>query len=47
MEQWPGSTIIVVHSHGTREGKLQDETGHNFSSLRTGSKALLKAIRQR
>jgi hypothetical protein len=27
MEQWPGSaTIIAVRSHGTREGKPQDET---------------------
>ena len=26
-EQWPGSeTIIVVRSHGTRDGKPQDET---------------------
>ena len=27
MEQWPSSaTIIAVRSHGTREGKPQDET---------------------
>jgi len=48
MEQWPGSaTIIAVRSHGTRDGKPQDETGYYVSSLRTGAKALLKAIRQR
>jgi predicted transposase YbfD/YdcC len=57
MEQWPGSaTIIAVRSHGTREGKPQDETRyyvvaeHTYrcdSSLRTGAKAMLKAIRQR
>ncbi|WP_255024459.1 ISAs1 family transposase [Cyanobium sp. T1G-Tous] len=48
MEQWPGSsTIIAVRSHGTREGKPQDETPYYVSSLRTGAKALLKAIRQR
>ena len=48
VEQWPGSaTIIAVRSHGTREGKPQDETRYYVSSLRTGGKALLKAIRQR
>jgi hypothetical protein len=57
MEQWPGSaTIIAVRSHGTRAGKLQDETRYYVvaertyrcdSSLRTGAKAMLKAIRQR
>ena len=48
MEQWPGSaTIIAVRSHGTREGKPQDETCYYVSSLRTGAKALLSAIRQR
>ena len=48
MEQWPGSaTIIAVGSHGTREGKPQDETRTYVSSLRTGAKAMLKAIRQR
>lgn len=48
MEQWPGSaTIIAVRSHGTREGKPQDETRYYVSSLRTGAKALLRAIRQR
>jgi hypothetical protein len=48
MEQWPGSaTIIAVRSHGTREGKPQDETRYYVSSLRTGAKAMLKAIRQR
>ena len=48
MEQWPGSaTIIPVRTHGTREGKPQDETRYYVSSLRTGAKAMLKAIRQR
>ena len=57
MEQWPGSaTIIAVRSHGTRECKPQDETRYYVfaertyrcdSSLRTGAKALLRAIRQR
>ena len=48
MEQWPGSaTIIAVRSHGTREDKPQDETRYYVSSLRTGAKALLKAIRHR
>ena len=48
MEQWPGSaTIIAVRTHGTREGKPQDETRYYVSSLRTGAKAMLKAIRQR
>ena len=48
VEQWPGSaTIIAVRSHGTREGKPQDETRYYVTSLRTGAKALLKAIRQR
>ena len=48
IEQWPGSaTIIAVRSHGIREGKPQDETRYYVSSLRTGAKALLKAIRQR
>jgi predicted transposase YbfD/YdcC len=48
IEQWPGSaTIIAVRSHDTREGKPQDETGYYISSLRTGAKALLRAIRQR
>ena len=48
MEQWQGSaTIIAVRTHGTREGKPQDETRYYVSSLRTGAKAMLKAIRQR
>ena len=48
MEQWPGSaTIIAVRIHGTREGKPQDETRYYVSSLHTGAKAMLKAIRQR
>jgi predicted transposase YbfD/YdcC len=48
MEQRPGSaTIIAVRTHGTREGKPQDETRYYVSSLRTGAKALLKAIPQR
>jgi predicted transposase YbfD/YdcC len=48
MEQWPGSaTIIAVRTHGTREGKPQDETRYYVSSLRTGAKPMLKAIRQR
>ena len=48
MEQWPSSaTIIAVRSRGIREGKPQDETRYYVSSLRTGAKALLKAIRQR
>lgn len=36
-----------MRSHGTRDGKPQDETRYYVSSLRTGAKALLKAIRQR
>jgi hypothetical protein len=48
MEQWPGSaTIIAVRSHGILDGKPQDETRYDVSSLRTGAKALLRAIRQR
>lgn len=48
MEQWLGSaTIIAVRSQGTREGKLQDEIRYYVSSLRTGAKALLRAVRQR
>jgi predicted transposase YbfD/YdcC len=48
MEQWPGSaTIIAVRSRGTRVGKPQEETRYYVSSLRTGAKALLRAIRQR
>jgi Transposase len=48
MEQWPGSaTIIAVRTHGNREGKPQDETRYYVSSLRTGAKGMLKAIRQR
>lgn len=48
VEQWPGSaTIIAVRSHGIREGKPQDETRYYVSSLRTGSNALLRTIRQR
>jgi len=48
MEQWPGSaTIIAVRSHGTLEGKPQDEIRYYVTSLRTAAKALLKAIRQR
>jgi predicted transposase YbfD/YdcC len=48
MEQWPGSaTIIAVRSQGTRDSKPHDETRYYVSSLRTGAKALLKAIRQR
>jgi len=48
MEQWPGSAMIIaVRTHGTREGKPQDETRYYVSSLRTGAKAMLKAIRQR
>jgi len=48
VEQWPGSaTINAVRSHGIREGKPQDETRYYVSSLRTGAKALLRAIRQR
>jgi predicted transposase YbfD/YdcC len=39
--------IIAVRSHGIREGKPQDETRYYVSSLRTGGKALLRAIRQR
>ena len=32
MEQWPGSaTIIAVRSHGTRDGKPQDETRYYVS----------------
>jgi hypothetical protein len=46
VEQWPSSaTIIAVRSRGIREGKPQDETRYYVSSLRTGDKALLKAIR--
>jgi len=48
MEQWPGNaTIIALRTHGTREGKPQDDTRYYVSSLRTGGKAMLKAIRQR
>jgi hypothetical protein len=48
VDQWPGSaTIIAVRSHGIREGKPQDETRYNVTSLRTVAKALLRAIRQR
>jgi rhamnogalacturonyl hydrolase YesR len=48
MEQWPGSaTFIAVLSQGIREGKPQDETRYYVTSLRTGAKALIKAIRQR
>jgi hypothetical protein len=48
MEQWPGSaTIIAVRSHGMREDKPQDETRYYVTSLGTGAKALLKAVRQR
>ncbi|WP_010305743.1 ISAs1 family transposase [Synechococcus sp. CB0101] len=48
MEQWPGSaTISALRSHGIREGKPQDETRYYVSSLRTGAKSLLRAIRQR
>ena len=48
VEQWPGSaTINAVRSHGIREGKPQDETRYNVTSLRTVAKALLRAIRQR
>ena len=33
VEQWPGSaTIIAVRSHGTREGKPQDETRYYVGS---------------
>ena len=48
VEQWPGSaTIISVRSHGIREDKPQDETRYCVSSVRTGAKTLLRAIRQR
>ena len=48
MEQWPGSaTIIAVRSHGIREARRTDETRYYVTSLRTGAKALLRAIRQR
>ena len=48
VEQWPGSaTIIAVRSYGIGESKPQDETRNYVSSLRTGAKALLRAIRQR
>ena len=48
MEQWPGSAMIIaVRSHGTREGKPQNETRDEVTSLRTGAKALLRAVRQR
>lgn len=48
VENWPSSaTIISVRSHGIREGKPQGETRRYVSSLRTGPKALLRAIRQR
>ena len=33
-----------MRTHGTLEGKPQDETLYYVSSLRTGAKALLKAI---
>jgi predicted transposase YbfD/YdcC len=48
MEQWPGSaTIIAVRTHGTREGKPQDETRYYVTSLRTAAKALLQHVRDR
>ena len=48
VEQWPGSaTVIAVRSHGTRDGKPQDETRYYVSSLRTGANGLLRSIRQR
>jgi len=48
MDKRPGSaTSIAVRSHGTREGKPQDEIRYYVSSLRTGAKAMLRAIRQR
>ncbi|MFM7641208.1 MAG: ISAs1 family transposase [Cyanobium sp.] len=48
MENWPGSaTILAVRCKGTRDGKPVDETRYYVSSLRTGAKALLRAIRQR
>ena len=48
MEQWPGSAMIIaVRSHGTREGKLQNETRDEVTSLHMDAKALLRAVRQR
>ena len=48
MEQWPGSAMIIaVRSHGTREGKPQNETRYEVTSLHTGAKARLRAVRQR
>ena len=47
MEQWPGSaTFIAVRTHGTGEVKPQDEPRYYVPNLRTGDKAVLKAIRQ-
>jgi hypothetical protein len=47
MENWPESaTILAVRSHGTRMGKPQDETHYYVKSLRTGAKAMHKAVRQ-
>ena len=48
VEQWPGSaTIIAVRSHGIREGKPQDESRYYVTSLRTGTQALLRHVRNR
>jgi hypothetical protein len=48
VEPWPGSaTIIVVCCHGIRDGVATDETRYSVSSLRTGSKALLRHFRDR
>ncbi len=48
LEQLPGSaTIIAVRSYGIREGREQDETRYDVTSLHTGAKVLLRAIRQR
>lgn len=48
MELWPGSaTVVAVRRHGAHESKPTEETRNYASSLRTGSKALFKANRQR
>jgi predicted transposase YbfD/YdcC len=48
VEHWPGSaTIIAVRSQGARDSRPVDETRYYVTSLRTGSDALLRHVRQR
>ena len=47
MGQWTGTArFISVYSHGTNEGKPQDETHYEVSSLCIGANAIIKAARQ-